>query len=78
MSITGPIPGEGGIVVTAIGRACAYCELPTQDPAVAWSTPDEIIIVHADCVGPWFLRMGRDAHEIQNPAYYARRVRGRA
>lgn len=77
MSITGPLPGEGGIVVTAIGRACVYCELPAQDPAVAWSGPDGVIVVHPDCVAAWFLRLARDAHEIENPAYYARRVRGR-
>jgi len=76
VSLTGPIPGDGGIVLTAIGRACFYCELPTQDPAVAWSGPDGIIVVHAECVGPWFLRLGRDAHEIENPTFYTRRRRG--
>jgi hypothetical protein len=75
MSITTPVPGEGGVLVTAIGRVCSYCEEPTTDPAVAWCSAAEIIVVHAECVGPWFLRMGRDAHEILNPAYYARRLR---
>lgn len=78
MSITGPVPDEHGIIVTAIGRACTYCERPTQDPAVAWSGPNGIEVVHAECVAVWFLRMGRDAHEILNPGYYARRFRGRA
>lgn len=73
MSITGPVPGEGGVVVTAIGRACFYCSEPASDPAVAWSGDDGLIVVHADCVGPWFMRMARDAHEIQNPKFYARR-----
>jgi hypothetical protein len=75
VSITGPVPGEGGIVVTAIGRACAYCEQPAQDPAVAWSGPDGVLVVHAHCLGPWFIRMARDAHEIENPAFYTRRRR---
>lgn len=78
MSITGPIPGDGGVVVTAIGKACYYCGRAAHDPAVAWAGTGDPIVLHADCVGPWFLRLARDAHEIQNPAYYARRVRGRA
>jgi hypothetical protein len=77
MSLTSPVPDADGVVVTAVGRACIYCERPMQDPAAAWSGPDCIIVVHADCVGLWFLRMGRDAHEIQNPAYYGRRARER-
>jgi hypothetical protein len=78
MSVTSPVPGEGGVVLTAIGRACFYCERPTQDPAVAWSGTDSIIVVHPACLGPWFLRLARDAHEIENPAYHARRLRARA
>jgi len=76
MSLTSPAPGDGGGGVTAIGRACFFCGRPTTDPAVVWSGVDGLIVVHAECVGPWFVRMARDAHEIQNPGYYTRR-RGR-
>ena len=75
MSITGPVPDKHGIVVTAIGHACTYCEEPAQDTAIVWHGPDGILIVHADCLGPWFFRMARDAHEIENPAFYTRRRR---
>jgi hypothetical protein len=77
VSITGLIPGPGGVVVTAIGRACFYCHQPTSDPAVAWAGADGLIVVHADCVEPWHVRLARDVHEIENPGYYARRFRGR-
>ena len=73
MSITSPIPGRGGVVITAVGRACTYCERATTDPAVTWSGPDGILVVHAECVGPWFLRLATDAHEIANPGYYSKR-----
>jgi hypothetical protein len=78
VSLTSPVPDDEGILTTAVGRACCYCELPLHDPAVVWHGPDGPVMVHGPCVAPWFLRLARDAHEIENPAYYARRVRGRA
>jgi hypothetical protein len=74
VSVTSPIPDENGIAHTALGQPCFYCYNPCTDPVVHWSGSTGAIYLHPACVSALFIRLGRDVHEAECPAYY-RQVR---
>lgn len=78
MSITSPIPDLiSGIAFTAAGASCFYCGEALTDPAVHWSGHSGEVYLHPACIFPLFVRLARDVHELDCPAYY-RRLRGQS
>jgi hypothetical protein len=43
-----------------------------SDPGVFWSGHTADVYLHPGCVHELFIRLARDLHELQAPAYYAR------
>jgi hypothetical protein len=76
MSITSLIPDEQGIVHTATGRVCSFCGLPLTDPTLYWMLIDGELLLHRGCFDKLFVRLARDAHELDDPRYYERRRAG--
>jgi hypothetical protein len=75
-SVTSPEPDQDGIVDPVTGERCLYCGETMSHPAVHWSGVNgQEIFLHSDCAIHLSVRILRDAHEIQNPAYYERRRR---
>jgi hypothetical protein len=70
LSVTSPIPDENGIVHTALGQLCFYCESALSDPAVHWLGVSDSIFLHPTCVGPFSFRLRRNVDEIDRPEYY--------
>jgi hypothetical protein len=70
VSVTSPIPDDHGIVNTALGQSCFYCDGLLSDPAVHWLGADVAIYLHKACVSALFVRLSRDIHEIECPEYY--------
>ena len=61
-----------GLVFSASGIPCFYCEEVLSDPAVHWHGATGDIYLHPNCLFPFFVRLGRDVHELQRPGYYQR------
>jgi hypothetical protein len=73
VSLTSSVPDpESGIAFTAIGKDCFYCLTPLSDPAVHWMGAAGDIYLHPRCVLDLFVRLARDVHECERPAYYRR------
>ena len=78
MSLTSPVPNpETGVAFTAVGQVCLYCGQPLSDPSVHWSGFTAEVYLHPGCVLALFVRLARDLHEIECPAYYQRLRGGR-
>jgi hypothetical protein len=63
VSLTGPdfwSPEQGGVMLTAAGRTCHYCERPTEDPAVMWAGPEADTFLHVLCVPDYVMRLHVD------------------
>lgn len=73
MSLTTSDPTRGTVVHTAVGQQCFYCGQDTADPAVYWAGMTGEIYLHPPCVEALTVRLLRDVHEHENPAYYMRR-----
>lgn len=73
MSLTSPIPDAQGLAFTAAGQPCFFCGEPCHDPVIHWAGACGSIYLHPDCALRWTVRLLRDVHECENPAYYARR-----
>jgi hypothetical protein len=74
VSVTSPIPDVNGIAHTALEQPCFYCGNACADPAVHWHGSTGAIYLHPACVWALFVRLARDIHETECPAYY-RQVR---
>lgn len=64
-SVTGPVPDPHGVVFTAAGQPCFYCDAPLTDPSVHWMGSTGDVYLHPRCVWPLFLGLLRDVFEIE-------------
>ncbi len=66
MSITGPRSqiGKCGLLYTASGNQCFYCDQALEDPAIHWRGATEIYL-HPSCCVDFVLRLFRDVHQWQ-------------
>lgn len=69
MSLTGAAfwdPERGGVMPTAKGRECFYCEERIrQDPAWLWHGPSGTVVFHPGCAADFAVRIFADVLEWQ-------------
>ena len=73
MSLTSSVPNEEGVVFSAVGLPCFYCERVLTDAALHWFGATGHIYLHPACFLPLFVRLARDLHELEHPDVYRRR-----